>query len=57
MYTYIEVFIPTSASAGDWVEFDNNFSAVPTQPASNDLEYILTFDGSHTPDFPGYPRG
>ncbi|MBA7526256.1 hypothetical protein ES705_18417 [subsurface metagenome] len=57
MMTWIEVFIPTSASSGDWVEFDNNFSATPTQPTSNDLSYILTFDGSHTPDFPGYDRG
>nr|WP_147663088.1 transglutaminase domain-containing protein [Candidatus Prometheoarchaeum syntrophicum]QEE16209.1 Transglutaminase-like superfamily protein [Candidatus Prometheoarchaeum syntrophicum] len=57
MYTYIEVFIPTSVSAGDWVEFDNNFSAVPDQPTQNDLEYILTFDGSFTPNSAGYDRG
>ena len=57
MYTFIEVFIPTSASSGDWVEFDNNFSAVPVQPTPDDLEYILTFDGSYTPNSAGYDRG
>ncbi len=55
--TWIEVFIPTSESAGDWVEFDNNFSATPSQPAPDDLDYILTFDGSYYPEMAGYDRG
>jgi len=56
MYTYIEVFIPTSTSSGDWVEFDNNFSATPSQPPQDELQYILTFNGSYTPNFSGYDR-
>ncbi len=57
MYTFIEVFIPTSTSSGDWVEFDNNFSATPSQPPQDELQYILTFNGSYTPNFSGYDRG
>jgi hypothetical protein len=56
-YTWLEVFIPLSSSTGDWVELDNNFSATPTEPTSDDLSYILTFDGSYIPEIAGYDRG
>ncbi len=54
--TWLEVFIPTSTSDGDWVEFDNKFSATPSQPPQDQLDYILKFDGSYTPAVPGYDR-
>ncbi len=56
-YTWLEVFIPDSTSSGDWVEFDNHFTATPTEPTSEDLSYILKFDGSYIPEIAGYDRG
>ncbi len=56
-YTWLEVFIPDSVSSGDWVEFDNHFTATPTEPTEDELSYVLKFDGSYNPELAGYDRG
>ncbi|MHA1718690.1 MAG: transglutaminase-like domain-containing protein, partial [Promethearchaeota archaeon] len=56
-YTWLEVFIPATTSTGEWVEFDNHFTATPTPPTSDSMNYILKFDGSYNPNPAGYDRG
>ena len=50
-YTLANVFIPTSAGGGDWIEFDNkfSFSGVPES-------YTIRFDDEFLPDVNGYSR-
>lgn len=58
IYTWVEAFIPTSEAEGDWVAFDNDFSAVPEIPQSpDDVKFILSYDnGDYYPDVAGYER-
>ncbi|MHA1777256.1 MAG: transglutaminase domain-containing protein [Promethearchaeota archaeon] len=58
IYTWVEAFIPTSDTTGDWVPFDNHFTATPQIPQSpDDVQFILTYnDGGFYPDIAGYER-
>jgi hypothetical protein len=56
MYSWMEVFVPTSSSSGDWVAFDNQFSLTPQLPNTEDIELNLQFDGDWLPATGGYDR-
>ncbi|TFH30179.1 MAG: transglutaminase domain-containing protein, partial [Promethearchaeota archaeon] len=56
--TYVETFVPTSPTGGDWVPFDMIFSALPDIPTSlEDVTFNLRYnDESYIPDIAGYER-
>ncbi|WP_457557555.1 transglutaminase domain-containing protein [Candidatus Harpocratesius sp.] len=59
IYTWVEAFIPTSSSDGDWVAFDNKFIATPVIPQSpDDVNFNLQYNGGTDfyPDPAGYER-
>ncbi|MHA1584505.1 MAG: transglutaminase domain-containing protein, partial [Promethearchaeota archaeon] len=55
-YTWMEVYIPTSSTTGDWIEMDNQFNATPTVPNPEDMRLNLKFDGNWQPDPNGIDR-
>ncbi|MHA1519467.1 MAG: transglutaminase domain-containing protein [Promethearchaeota archaeon] len=58
IHTWLETFIPTSSSGGDWVAFDNEFLALPIIPDSpDDVNFNLRYnDVSYYPNMEGYER-
>ncbi len=56
--TWVETFVPTTSTEGDWVPFDMVFSALPVIPESpEDVKFNLRYnDVGYYPDFAGYER-
>ncbi|UYP48171.1 hypothetical protein NEF87_004456 [Candidatus Lokiarchaeum ossiferum] len=56
LYSWVEAFIPTSTTTGDWVSFDNRFDAEPIIPTPDGVRLNLDFGGAATSDLAGVPR-